>query len=1222
MAPVSAGEGRRLAAPIGAGAGGADVALDLCAAGSNVLVEGPPGSGKSDLLRSLVVSLAATHPPDAIGFLLLDQEGQGTFGELARLPHAVTVLPRLDAEGAARIAAALRAELDDRERILRDTGSRDMATLEQSHPDGATPSLVVVVDEASRLGAELPDLMDALHEVARHGSRLGLHLVVATRRAAELGAGLRDGASLRLSMRPEPGLPAGRASMDGGPGSPAQVQVAFVSGHRPAGREAGTIRVAALGFGGAPVRSPGASGPARSGGESDVSSLVRAIREAGERAGRQVLRGRFGHEQAAANSGEAEPDAGGEPPAAIPLTDLLGIPDVASVDVPSLWRPRPPEERLRVPIGLDTRAQPMMIDLKEAAAGGAGPHGLLVGTSGSGKSEALRTLVTALALAHPPEILAFVFVDFKGGAAFAGLSRLPHAAGMITNLGDDLSLIDRVQAALTGERNRRQELLRRAGNVDKVSEYQRRREAGDDLPPLPYLLVIVDEFGELLSARPDFVNLFAMIGRVGRSLGMQLLFSSQQFEEGRLRGLEDNLGYRIALRTASPMASRTAIGVPDAFELPKEPGWGYFKAGPAAAVRFRAALVSQPYTSPGAPPAGADAPTTLEVAVERLLETGSPAHQIWLPPLEVGLTLDAVLGELTASAERGLVAARWPGTGRLHVPLGLVDKPAEQRQDVMSVDLTEHLAVVGAAQTGKSALLRTLVCGASLTHTPREAQFYCIDYGGGGLRAVAGLPHVGGVCGRGDPERVRRTVEELAALVAERERRFQELGIDSPQVMRARRASGELSEDLPDVFLVIDGWMGMRQELGELEDAIRDVIAARGPGYGVHLVLTASRWVEVRDALRNMIGGRLELPMTDPMETTIEPRTAARSLDEAATQFARRMKELRERDGESPRFERLYGRGITAEGLHFQTALPRADGRPETLDLHDGTERLVAAVRGAWSGPVAPPIRVLPRSIGLDELPRSSGPEPRGVPVGICEVDLRTLHLDLLGGDPHFLVFGDVESGKSTFLRTFLAGLVAGSTPEQAQVLLIDYRRSLSGLVPPEQLLGHVRTEPAAKEHIADLARALEARIPGDDVPPEQAQTRTRWRSQAEVYVVVDDYDLVAGAAGSPLAPLVPLLPLSRDVGLHLLIARSSGGAGQAVMEPLLRRLRDNLRTPGLLLSGEPQEGALLGGFRPVPLPPGRGRLVRRRGAATFVQVARKRAAANPYVTRRAPDAG
>jgi S-DNA-T family DNA segregation ATPase FtsK/SpoIIIE len=1195
---------RQVDAVIGAAAGGTRFRLDLTIDGPHVLVEGPAGSGKSEFLRCLVASMVCAHRPSNVTFLLIDHDGQGTFKECAALPHTATVVSHLDSSGAKRILSALRAELHAREGILREADAKDLATLERNQPEQAPPSLVIVVDELARLATELPEFVDGLLALGAQGSRLGVHLVLATRQLPRESRQIRESINLRIELRgaretdgdsqvpARPDLPPGRAFVRVGADPPAELQVAFTSGQTVQEETSPAIVVRELDFDGslAPARAGAATQLA--GGEIDLCRIVRGV---------QALAGRFDLPSSPRVLSELSSDSATSVATSVPLAELLGIADITALDVDALWQPRPLPERLKVPTGLTSSGQPMIMDLKEAAVGGAGPHGLLIGTSGSGKSEMLRTLVTALAITHSPEILSFVFIDFKGGAAFAGLSELPHVAGMITNLQDDLSLIDRMQAAITGERNRRQQLLRRAGNVDKVSEYQRKREMGEPLEPLPYLMLIVDEFGELLTARPDFVNLFAMVGRVGRSLGIHLLFSSQQFEEGRLRGLEDNIGYRIALRTASPIASRTVLGVPDAFDLPREPGWGYFKAGPGDIVRFRAGLVSQPYGAPVE--AGKDPPTTLDVAVAQLVNRAEPVHQIWLPPLQLGITLDdsRVLGRVAPVASRGLAATSEVATGQLRAPIGLVDKPAEQKQDVMAVDLTGHLLVIGASQTGKSTLLRTLLASTALTHTPLEAQFYCIDYSGGALRSVARLPHVGGVCGRGDPERVRRTVEEMMELIARREVLFQRLGIDSPQVMRARRATGELPAEMADVFLVIDNWMGLRQEFGELEDQIRDVIAARGPGYGVHLVLTANRMLEVRDALRNAIGTRLELRLNEPAESLIDTR-AAKSLSEAGQQFEQRMEELRQLNRISPRFDRLYGRGITTGGLQFQTALPRIDGRGDVLDAQQAFEELIQAVDAAWTGPKAPPIRVLPPSIRVDELPRPT-PEPVGVPIGISEQDLGPVYLDLVGGDPHFIVFGDVESGKSTLLRTFVSGLLARATPEEAQILLVDYRRSLLGLVPSEYLLGHCSSEALARENLASLAEALGRRLPGSDVGVDQLRSRSWWKSQAEVYIVVDDYDLVASSSGSPLQPMYPLLPQSRDLAFHLVIARSSGGALQGIGEPVLRRLRE-LRSPGLLMSGEPQEGVILGGHRLTPLPPGRGRLITRREASTFVQVA------------------
>ena len=216
-----------------------------------------------------------------------------------------------------------------------------------------------------------------------------------------------------------------------------------------------------------------------------------------------------------------------------------------------------------------------MLDLKEAAQEGMGPHGLCVGATGSGKSELLRTLVLGLAVTHSSETLNFVLADFKGGATFAGMSQMPHVAAVITNLADDLTLVDRMGDSIRGELNRRQEMLRDAGNYANIHDYEKARAAGAPLQPIPSLVLVIDEFSELLTAMPDFIEMFVQIGRIGRSLGVHLLLASQRLEEGRLRGLETYLSYRVGLRTFSAAESRAALGVPDAYQLPNVPGSGY-----------------------------------------------------------------------------------------------------------------------------------------------------------------------------------------------------------------------------------------------------------------------------------------------------------------------------------------------------------------------------------------------------------------------------------------------------------------------------------------------------------------------------------------------------------------------------------------------------------------------------------------------------------------------
>ncbi|RKN42740.1 type VII secretion protein EccCa [Micromonospora endolithica] len=895
------------------------------------------------------------------------------------------------------------------------------------------------------------------------------------------------------------------------------------------------------------------------------------------------------------------------PGADLGLPELLGIGDPESFTAEQGWLPRPPRERLRVPIGVGTDGGAIELDLKESAQDGMGPHGLLIGATGSGKSELLRTLILGLAATHSSEQLNVVLVDFKGGATFASFDRLPHTAAVITNLADALPLVDRMVDAINGELVRRQELLRRAGNFASVRDYERARAAGTPLAPLPSLLIVCDEFSELLSAKPDFIDLFVQIGRLGRSLGVHLLLASQRLEEGRLRGLDTHLSYRIGLRTFSALESRTVLGVPDAHELPRSPGHGYLRFGTEPLVRFRAAYVSgvvrrrgvapgtgetgaprlltftthhvpvpEPVGPPALPPADEDGGTSLlDLLIGRLAGQGPPAHQVWLPPLGPAPALDELLGPVRVDPARGLCFGNPELHGALGVPVAVVDKPFEQRRDLLWLALdgaAGHVAVVGGPQSGKSTALRTLVCALALTHTPTEVQVYCLDFGGGGLAVLRDLPHVGGVTGRTDPTAVRRTVGEVATLLADRERRFAELGVESMAAWRQRRAAGArqpADDPFGDVFLVVDGWATLRGEYDDLEPLITD-LATRGLSYGVHVVATAVRWLDFRPAIRDLFGSRLELRLGEPSDSLVARRAAANVP------------------------EKTPGRGVTAESLHFLTALPQLAGSGgDTADL-------VKQAAGGWPGPTAPPVRLLPPVLPYADLDLTATTGLR-LPVGIAEADLRPVFLDF-ATEPHFVVFGDAECGKSSFLRALATSIVTRFTPVRARVILVDYRRSLMDTITTDHLIGYGTAAAHTTDLIESAAGYLQGRLPGPEVTPAQLRERSWWTGP-ELFVLVDDYDLVASGPANPLRALEEHLPHARDVGLHLVLARRSGGAGRAQYEPIVQRLRE-LSTAGLVMAGSPDEGALVGPVRPGPLPPGRGRLVTRREGVRLVQLA------------------
>ena len=868
--------------------------------------------------------------------------------------------------------------------------------------------------------------------------------------------------------------------------------------------------------------------------------------------------------------------------------DLIGIDDVAAYSPTAHRNVRSSREFLRVPVGTSGTGTSIELDIKEAAANGMGPHGLCIGATGSGKSEFLRTVALGMIVGHSCEELNLVLVDFKGGATFSGLEPAPHVAAVITNLADKAALVVRMRDALMGEMNRRQEVLRESGNLDGVAAYRRRRQSDARLPPLPALFVIVDEFSELLGQHPDFADVFVAIGRLGRSLGIHLLLASQRLDEGRLRGLESHLSYRICLKTLSSNESRIILGTSQAYELPATPGAAYLRVGTDAPIRFQTAFVSGPTAARSAirqsvvpnraavrlfttRPVGplifgrneeieGARQTVLQAIVERMSDDGSRAREIWLPPLGAAPALDSVLRQAEPSR---------PYT----VPIGIVDRPFEQRRTPLIVDVTGaagNVAVVGAPQSGKSTALRTLITALAVTHDPHLVQCYCLDFGGGSLASLRDWPHVGSVAGRSDPERVQRTIARLCALVRSRETLFREHHIDSMTVYRQLKAERDPRCDrFGDVFLVIDGWLSLQRELEMAEPWVTS-LAAEGLSYGVHVVLSATRWPEIRPALRDQVGTRIELRLGDPGDSEFD-RRRAQQVPEG-----------------SP------GRGLSHDGLHMVVARPHFDmGAASTAG---------EMLRRRHEGWTAPPVPVLPKEIGHADVVEGAGALRGDAILGVEETELQPLAIDF-SRQPHLLVLGDSECGKTATLRTLCVELLRTKMPAECQLFVVDPRRSLLGVMDRHtgRFGSYLASADAAGAAMPRLVELLRRRLPTSNVTPTQLRSRTWW-SGPEIYVVVDDYDLLGGAGVSPLEPLLEFLPHGGDVGFHLVVARRIGGAARAMFEPLLAGLRD-AGCATLLMSGSPDEGLTIGPVRPSQLPPGRGVLVTRRGDPQTLQV-------------------
>ncbi len=875
------------------------------------------------------------------------------------------------------------------------------------------------------------------------------------------------------------------------------------------------------------------------------------------------------------------------------FTSLLGIDDATQLDVPALWAPRERGRELRVPIGVTATGEPLYFDLKDEAEGGMGPHGLMIGMTGSGKSQTLMSILLALLTTHSAERLIVIYADFKGEAGADIFRNFPQVVAVISNMAEKKSLADRFADTLRGEVARRENLLRDAGRriqgsaFTSVTEYEAAIASGHDLAPLPTLFVVADEFTLMLADHPEYSELFDYVARKGRSFRIHILFASQTLDVGKIKDIDKNTSYRFGLKVASAAASRQIIGVEDAYHVEsgkEHKGVGFLVPAPGAEpIKFRSTYVDGIYDPPPrtksyAVPADPEprlftagdveidqdivivssgdvalpAPKKLVATIgAQLAAYGPRAPRLWLPPLDEPIPLADVLAEAAGQLRRG----QWP--------LGEIDRPFEMRRDPLVFDATSaagNMVIHGGSKSGKSTALQTFILSAAARHSPGEVSFYCIDYGGGQLRAVEGLAHVGSVASPLEPERIRRTFGELDQLLADRQ--------------RAGHGAAH-----PQVFLVIDNLYAFSRDDTDQFHPRNPLLAAvtelanSGLAYGIHVVITTPNWLEVPLAMRDGLGLRLELRLPDPRDSNVRVTGALRRPAEAVP-YAQ------------------PGRGLTMAAEHFLVATPDLGQIPH--------------LNARYPGQSAPPVRLLPGELAPAEVaPLYLGPEQ--VVIGQREQDLAPVALQL-AQHPLVMVLGDSKSGKTTLLRHLIRTLRENSTPDRIAFTVVDRRLHLvdEPLFPDNEYTANIdRVIPA----MLGLSAIIEGRRAPAGLSPAELKN---WTYAGHThYLIVDDVDqipdgpAVSGpyAGHRPWTPLLGLLSEATDLGLRVVVtARASGSAHALMTNPLLRRLND-LQSTTIMLSGNPQDSAKVRGHRFSRRVPGRGLLLDDTDTPTHLQL-------------------
>lgn len=831
-------------------------------------------------------------------------------------------------------------------------------------------------------------------------------------------------------------------------------------------------------------------------------------------------------------------------PESVTFLELYGVERVEQLAVPGRWAANAPHRTLGVPLGLRGPDDVVRLDLHEKAHG---PHGLVAGTTGSGKSEIIQSYILSLAVCFHPHDVAFLLIDYKGGGMANLFADLPHLLGTITNLDGAQSM--RALVSINAELKRRQRVFA-AHDVNHINQYQKLVKQGDAAEPMPHLFLISDEFAELKSEQPEFMDELVSTARIGRSLGIHLILATQKPSGVVNDQIWSNSKFKLALKVADKADSTEIIKTPDAAEITL-PGRAYLQVGNNEIYElFQSAWSGADYRP------DRDAGPQEDVSISAINDLGQ--YEILNPDLSgldradsvqrVPTELEAVVAEVARAAREESVPPLprpWlpPLAERIHVTdlepcdpdlawrtaksalrpvVGTVDVPSMQRQDTLRLDLSRdgHLALFASPGYGKSTFLQTLVMGLARGHSPEHLHVYLLDLGTNGLLPLRGLPQVADTLTSEDAQKAQKLAARLEAEIKRRKRRLSEHSVASLEMFE--RASGEV---LPHVLLVVDGFEGLKDMPGEeVLTGLFTSVAREGAGLGIHLALTAGRQASLRTTLSANIKTQIALRLNDDGEARgIVGRTALQIDD-------------------------VPGRGLVRldQPEIFQTALP-ADGA-DALAVIEAIRAEARAMDDRWRGRRPEPLPVVPDRLEVGDLVSRPETAPLiasgGLPVGLDLETVRPVGIHLMRCRQALVLAGDAERVGRTLTLLWETG--AAAFPGGAFVL-DDQAGSLRDLVRRTRPGGEPAGTAAVLEAaLAELAARQEAYRQTQEVPdPPSLADHARGLDAALV--------VLADVAGAPehlgeggLADLVRLVAEGPAFGMPVLLGGTSAGAGKS----------------------------------------------------------------------------
>ena len=625
-----------------------------------------------------------------------------------------------------------------------------------------------------------------------------------------------------------------------------------------------------------------------------------------------------------------------EIPDMLTFLDMYKVSKVEDLDIYHKWLENRTYETMKAMVGQKSGGKPVYLDIHEKYHG---PHGLVAGTTGSGKSETLQSYILSMAINYHPHEVAFILIDYKGGGMAQSFEGLPHLAGMITNLGGNGTT--RALLSINAEIRHRQRVFNdyKIKHIDQYIELYRNGEADE---AMPHLIIIADEFAELKKEQPEFVRALVSAARVGRSLGVNLILATQKPGGVVDDEIWSNTRFRICLRVADKQDSNEMLKRPDAAFITGT-GRGYMQVGNDEIFEeFQSGWSGAEYTPDvpfndgskgfvrmvgitGKPEKTGNKKkkksgdnlnkvTQLDEIVkyaERLSKENNiePLRQIWLAPLPSMLYLDDLD---TESVDREHLA----------IPIGLADDPENQRQFTVSLDFIRdgHLLICGGSGAGKTTLIETIVFSAANTYTADQVNFYIADFSGRTMSAFTGLPHTGAVCLEGEDEKIENVMTFIREELERRKILMSGKGIGSFRDYLA------VEKDLPMILLIIDNYAAFNESYEEYDDLFVQ-LSREAAGYGIYLIFSCNNSSDIRGRIRQGFakGIGMQLPDRFEYDSVIGMRTEILPDD------------------------RVSGRGLIKEGtpLEFQTALPvRSTGTSIMLTIREIIADKFAGVEG------------------------------------------------------------------------------------------------------------------------------------------------------------------------------------------------------------------------------------------------------------------------------------